>query len=128
MGQVADLVEEQGAAVGVLDLADGLLAGAGEGALLVAEELALEQRVGNGRAVDRHHALAGAGAQLVHGAGEALLAGARGAEEQGRDVRRGDLLHRAADLQHLRADGDDVVQGHVLRMARCRAWFSRSSS
>jgi hypothetical protein len=50
-------------------------------------------------------------------AGEALLARTRCAEKQGRDIRRGDLLDRAADLQHLRADGDDVVQGHVARGA-----------
>ena len=40
---VADLVEEQRAAVGQLDLADGLLRRARERALLVAEQLALEQ-------------------------------------------------------------------------------------
>jgi hypothetical protein len=41
--QVADFVEEEGAAVRQLDLALGLLGGAGEGALLVAEQFALEQ-------------------------------------------------------------------------------------
>ena len=49
---VADLVEEQRAAVGGLELARGLLGGAGEGARLVAEQLAFEQLLGNGRAVD----------------------------------------------------------------------------
>ena len=41
--QVADLVEEERAAVGRLDLAQGLLGRAGERALLVAEQFALEQ-------------------------------------------------------------------------------------
>ncbi len=36
--QFADLVEEQGAAIGLDELADLFLAGAGEGALLVAEQ------------------------------------------------------------------------------------------
>ena len=40
---VADFVEEQRAAVGLLEPADALLVGAGEGALLVAEQLRLEQ-------------------------------------------------------------------------------------
>ena len=37
-GQFADLVEEQGAAVGLLELAQVLVGGAGEAALLVAEQ------------------------------------------------------------------------------------------
>ena len=52
-GQVADLVEEERAAVRELDLSRRLLGGAGEGAALVAEELALEQVLGDG-AVDGH--------------------------------------------------------------------------
>ena len=50
---LADLVEEQRAAVGQLEAALPAIGGAGEGALLVAEDLALEQRLGNRRAVDR---------------------------------------------------------------------------
>ena len=48
---VADLVEEQRAAVGLLEAADALLVGAGERALLVAEELGLEQVLLQRRAV-----------------------------------------------------------------------------
>ena len=40
---VADFVEEQRAAVGLLEAADALAIGAGERALLVAEQLGLEQ-------------------------------------------------------------------------------------
>ena len=40
---VADFVEEQGAAVALLELADAAAVGAGEGALLVPEQLALQQ-------------------------------------------------------------------------------------
>ena len=40
---VADLVEEQRAALGLLEAADLARVGAGEGALLVAEQLALDQ-------------------------------------------------------------------------------------
>ena len=49
---LGDLVEEQRAAVGELEAALPPLGGAGERALLVAEDLALEQRLGNRRAVD----------------------------------------------------------------------------
>ena len=40
---VADFVEKQRAAIGLLEPADPLLVGAGERALLVAEELGLEE-------------------------------------------------------------------------------------
>ena len=55
---VADLVEEQGAAMGELDLALGGLDRAGEGALLVAEQFGLEQILGDRGAVDRDEAAA----------------------------------------------------------------------
>ena len=44
---LADLVEEERAAVGELEAARAAVAGAGEGAALVAEELALEQVLGH---------------------------------------------------------------------------------
>ncbi len=50
--QLADLVEEEGAAVGLLEGALARVGGAGEGALLVAEELALDELLGDGGAVD----------------------------------------------------------------------------
>ena len=50
---VADLVEEERAAVRGLELADAPLVGAGERAALVAEELALEELVRDRRAVER---------------------------------------------------------------------------
>ena len=48
-GHLADLVEEDGAAVGELELAGLALVGAGEGAALVAEELGLEELQRAGR-------------------------------------------------------------------------------
>src|SRR5262249_31392667 len=50
---VADLVEEDRAAVGGLQQALLLAVGSGEGPALVTEQLALEERVGDGGAVDR---------------------------------------------------------------------------
>src|SRR5262249_16867279 len=51
---VADLVQEQRAAADLLELADAAAVGAGEGALLVAEQLALQQRLGDGRIENSH--------------------------------------------------------------------------
>ena len=53
-GHVADLVQEQRPAVGELELAPLPLHGAGESAPLVAEQLAQQQALGEGRAVDGH--------------------------------------------------------------------------
>ena len=50
--------------------------GAGEGALLVAEQLGLEQRVGDRGDVDRHEGLRRGGALRVDRARDELLAGA----------------------------------------------------
>jgi hypothetical protein len=50
---LADLVDEQRADVGAAEEADALAIGVGEGALAVAEKLALEQVLGHRRAVDR---------------------------------------------------------------------------
>ncbi len=50
---VADLVEKERAALRLLETPDRALAGAGEGALLVAEQFAFDQVARNGRDIDR---------------------------------------------------------------------------
>jgi hypothetical protein len=64
--------------------------GAGERALLVTEQLALDQVVGQRAAVDRDE-VAAAPRQRVGGAGQHLLAGAAVALDQDRHRRAGDL-------------------------------------
>ncbi len=64
--QAAHLVEEQRAAVGQLELAGLARVGAGEGALLVAEQLRLEQGVGDRRPGSRRRT-AGRGAGSAGG-------------------------------------------------------------
>ncbi len=49
-GELADLVQEQGAPVGQLEAADAPGDGAGEGPFLVAEEFALDEARGEGGA------------------------------------------------------------------------------
>ena len=86
--QVLDLVEEERAAGGQLDLARLGLAGVGEGALLVAEQLRLQQLLGDGRAVDLDEGPVAPRAAVVEPVREQVLAGAALALEQ----------HRAAGL------------------------------
>ena len=81
-GQLADLVEEQGGAVGKLELAGALLAGAGKGAAHVAEELALGQGFDEVGAVHRQQGLLVARRGGMDGKRRQLLANARLAGDQ----------------------------------------------
>ena len=91
---LADLVEEQRAAVGLLEAPFAPPDRAGERAALVAEELALEQRLGERGAVQLDERLLGARAVLVDGRGDELLAGAALAGDEHRRARRRHLQAR----------------------------------
>src|SRR6266446_6808701 len=101
-----DLVEKDRPGIRQLEIARPPLEGAREGALLVAEELALEEGLGDGRAVDGDERPLGAVGHLMNGARHELLARARLAGEKhgGRAGRREvdqpvDLLHGGADSE-----------------------------
>jgi hypothetical protein len=72
-----DLVEEQRAAIGQLEASLPAIGGAREGALFVAEDLALEQRLGNRGAVDGDKREPCARTELMNRLRDELLAGAR---------------------------------------------------
>jgi len=59
-GNLAHLVEEEGAAMGQLKAAEALRNGAGKGAFFVPEEFAFEQAGGDGGTVERHEGLCAA--------------------------------------------------------------------
>src|SRR5581483_8995453 len=112
-----DFVEEQRAAARQLDLPDAVVDRAGEGAALVAEELGLEQRIGERRAVDRDEAPALPLPLEVDRARGELLAGARLAVDQhGRVVLREhadgleDLVHHPVPAHHV---GERVPVGQL---------------
>src|SRR3546814_8614877 len=65
---VADLVEKQRTAVGLLEAAFALRRGAGESAALVAEELGFQQVLGNRFGLDRDERSGRARTVGVHGA------------------------------------------------------------
>ena len=109
--QLADLIQKQRSVVGQLDLADlAALLRAREGALLIAEELALEEIIGDAGAVDRDKGILVAAALLVDGTRDELLTGAGLAcDEYGRRA-VGDALD---DLLHTgdgRAGADDALE------------------
>src|SRR5262249_29484881 len=94
---VAYLVEEECSLVRQLEAADLLHDGAGEGALLVSEQLALQQPRGDGRTVQLDEGAALARAQVVQGPSDELLARAGLAENEDRGVRGGDGLDLLQD-------------------------------
>ena len=56
-GHLGDFIQQQGAALGLLELARVGLRGAGEGALLMAEQHGFEHRLGDGCTVDGNEGL-----------------------------------------------------------------------
>ena len=108
---VAQFVQEHGAPVGGLQQADLGVHGAGEGALLVAEQLGLQELAGEAAAVQFQQGLGGPGAVPVHPAGQFALAGAGLALDQDRALGAGGppgLLLQAADG---RAEAQEQLQG-----------------
>ena len=74
-GQVGHFVEEEGAAVGVLEEAEAVLVGAGEAAFFVAEEFAFHQVFGDGAAVYGHKGAVAPLGELVDTARGLFLTG-----------------------------------------------------
>src|SRR5262245_43726222 len=109
-GHVPDLVEEERPPVGDLD--PPLLARdrAGEGPLLVPEQLALDQGLGEPRRVDRHEPPLAPRGVAVERPGDQLLAGPRLPEDEDRRVRRGDLGDRVEDLLHRRGVAGEPLE------------------
>src|SRR6185295_3769609 len=106
--KLANLVEEDGPPVRKREAALATGGGTGEGAALVAEELALDQRGGDGCAVHLHQRLVPAAAALVDGPGEELLPGPGLAEDEHRRVRRRDLAHLGERVEERGAVSEDL--------------------
>ena len=112
---VADLVEEQGAAVRELELAVAALAFcAGVGAGGDAEELRLQQRLGDRRDIDADEGPRRTRRGRMDALREQLLAGARLAQQQHGGIGGRDAPRLALDLQRRRAGADEAAD-RVLR-------------
>ena len=108
--EIADLVEEDRAAVRHLEAALAVDAGVGERAAHVAEHLALEQRRRHAAEVHLDERLADAPAVAVDGLGDQLLAGAALAGDQDRGVGRRDAADQLEDAQHARIAPDQIAE------------------
>ncbi len=114
---IADLVEKQRAAVGLLEAPFAQRSSPGESAFLVAEQFRLHQVSRNRRHVQGDKRFLGARAVPMQGLGHQFLAGAGLAVDQHRDVGVGQAADGAKHFLHGRrlADdfgGADIVVGH----------------
>ncbi len=110
--QVADLVEEQRAAVGHLELADARLAvGTGKGAGGGAEQLGLHQAFRNRRDIDRDEGPARPRREVMDALGQQLLAGAGLATQQHRGIELRGAPRLALDFAGGRAVADETGNG-----------------
>ena len=114
-GQVADLVEQQRAPVRLHEEARPRRARVGEGAPDVAEELALEELLGHGGAVDRHQRSVLPIPAPVERLGDDLLPGAALAGDEDARVGVGDPVEQLVELPHGRAVADELLE--ALRLA-----------
>ena len=104
---VADLVEKQGAPLGLVETAEMAVGGAGKGALLVPEQLAFDQLARDCRHVDGNERPAAAPAEIVQRAGDEFLAGTRFTDDQCRQIGRRDTRDDAVDVLHRRRASDE---------------------
>ena len=108
--QIGDLVEKQCASIGVFELAP-TTSNAGGRSLLDPEQLRLEQRLDDRRAIDRDERAAPTPAQLVHLARDELLAGSALAFDQDREVSGGDTLDTRPQILHDRRGSNERRNG-----------------
>src|SRR5581483_11494935 len=111
---VADLVDEERAAMRALEEALAGLGRAREGALLVAEELGLEEAVRERGAVLAHERPGAARGELVDGARGELLPGPRLAADEHGEVAPRDLLEPGEDALHGLARAEEAQRGRPL--------------
>src|SRR5207253_1252384 len=95
-GEIADFVEERSAAVGQVDQPPLRFACAGEGALDVAEQLALHQGSNQGSAIDGHKIPAGVA--VVNGLGDHFFSHAGFSKQQHRRPDGAELFDKLTDL------------------------------
>src|SRR5262249_54736620 len=117
LGQEPDLVQEQGPAVSLLQQTGLRLLGVREGPSLEAEQLGLQQRPRDGRAVDADEGTSGTRARPVKHAGHQALADPRLAEQEDRHRAAGlslaleEALERLPDVRHHVTFPDQIGHG-----------------
>src|SRR5262249_37922929 len=113
-GKLRNLVEEERASIGQLELSEYALDGSGEGAALVSEKLALEELAGDSRAIDGHERPAAPRVE-VQRAGDELLSRAALALQQYGRIAAGYPADGLVDVLHRGGLADEAAPGRELR-------------
>ena len=124
--QISDLVEKERAAGGLFDKADLVPHRPGERAPGVAEELAFEERLRDGGAIDGDERPAASAARVMNGLRRELFARAALAGDEDRSVRIADLLDHGADAPDRRRLAEEGSEGGSV--LRPRRGFGRASA
>src|SRR5439155_22884613 len=117
---LGDLVEENRPRVGLLELADARRRGAGEGALFVTEQLALQEFRRQRRAVDLDERAIAARRSLMDRTRDQLFADAALAADEHRDVAVRDLLDHRRNRAHVGTVAPEQ-EGAILIVAQLAA-------
>ena len=99
-GNIADFIQEQSAAVSLLKLTHVVSVRIGESAFHMAEQFALEKRLGNGSGIDRHHKPVAAQTPGVDFSCQHVLSGTVLPGNQHSGIRRGYLFDCSSDSGH----------------------------
>ena len=116
--ELADLVDQERAAVGALEDALAHRHRAGERPLLVPEQLRLDQVGRDGGAVEDDEGAIATPALLVERLGELLLAGARLPFQDHRDVGHGEAGEERIETTHRRAGPEGAAEARLRRQRR----------
>jgi hypothetical protein len=108
--EVADLVEEEGAAGGRSNHARRIRRRAGESPSAVAEQIPFGEFLRDGRAVERDEGFRASGGDGVDGARDQFLPRPRFTRNQHGDIRRANLVDLIDEARHRRARMDEA--GH----------------
>ncbi len=117
-GQLADFIEKDRAAIGLFEQPRALADSAGEGPARVAEELGLEQIVGERGAVDRAEPAVAPRPEAVHAAGDELLAAAALPFDEHGIGRAGGAMHGGAKRNRGVARAEKLADARVRRRQR----------
>ena len=121
--EIADLIQEQGAAMGQFKASDTIRQSASEGTFAVAEQLTFHQFFGYGGAIQRHKISLSARRLIMQSLSDELLARTRFAIHENGCGRIRDRFDQLADLAHRRAIANDGIRlshgrGSVLGRSR----------
>ena len=106
-GHVADLIEKQGAVLGLLESPRMTGAGTGESTFFVTEKFALDQLLRDRRHVDRDEGAVAAFAKIMERTSDQFLARARFATDEDTQVRAHEPGEDPVDLLHRRRAPDN---------------------